>query len=78
MVGHAVAQLVEAMQKLAGSIPDGVSGIFLGHAFSGRTGIDSASNRNEYQGYFLGGGNKDGWCLGLTTLLLTCADYQEI
>ena len=33
-------------------------------------GIDSASNRNEYQEYFLGG--KGGRCLWLTTLPLFC------
>ena len=44
-------------QKVAGSIPDGVIGIFHWHNPSGRTmalGVDSASNRNEYQEYFLG------------------------
>jgi hypothetical protein len=35
-----------------GSIPDGVIGIFL-HNPSGPW-VDSASNRNEYQEYFLG------------------------
>jgi len=30
------------------------------------TGVDPASNRNEYQKYFLGG--KGGQCLGMTTL----------
>jgi hypothetical protein len=34
--------------------------------------VESASNRNEYQEYFLGG--KDGRCLGLTTLPPSCAD----
>ena len=41
---------------VAGSIPDGVTGIFHSHNPSGRTmefGIDSAANRNEYQAYFL-------------------------
>jgi len=36
--------------------PDGVIGIFHSHNPSGRTmalGADSASNRNEYQEYFL-------------------------
>jgi hypothetical protein len=39
-------------RKVAGSIPDGVIGIFHLHNPSGRTmtlGVDSASNRNEYQ-----------------------------
>ena len=43
-------------RKIAGSIPD-VIGIFRWHNPSGRTvgpGVDSASNRNDYQGYFLG------------------------
>ena len=34
-------------------------------------GVDSASNRNEYQEYLLGG--KGGWCVRLTTLLPPCA-----
>ena len=40
------------------------------------TGVDSASNRNEYQDYFLGG--KGGRCVGLTTLSPSCADCLEI
>jgi hypothetical protein len=42
---------------VAGSIPDCVIGIFQWHNPSGRTygpGVDSASNRNEYQEHFLG------------------------
>jgi len=39
-------------------------------------GINSASNRNAYQVYFLGG--KGGRCGGLTTLPPSCADCQEI
>jgi len=39
-------------------------------------GVDSSSNRNEYQEYFLGG--KGGWCIGLTTLPPTCAVCLEI
>jgi len=34
-------------------------------------GVDSASNRNEYQGHFPGG--KGGRCVRLTTLPLSCA-----
>jgi len=44
--------------KVAGSITDGVNGIFHWHNPSGHTmapGVDSASNRNENQEYFLGG-----------------------
>ena len=39
-------------------------------------GIDSASNSNEYQEYFLG--VKGGRCVRLTTLAPSCADYLEI
>jgi len=39
-------------------------------------GVDSASNRNEYQEYFLGG--KGGRCVGLTTLTPSCAKCLEI
>ena len=48
-----MAHLVE----VAGSIRDGITGIFHLRNPSGRTmapGVDSASNRNEYQEYFLG------------------------
>jgi len=38
--------------------------------------VDSASNRNEYQGYLLEG--KVGRLVGLTTLPPSCADYLEI
>jgi hypothetical protein len=58
-------------RKVAGSIPDGVIGIF-----NYGPGVDSASPRNEYQEYFLG--NKDGRCVGLTTLPPSCADCLEI
>ena len=43
---------------------------FYGH------GVDTASNRNEYQKYFLEG--KGGRCVELTTLPPSCADYLEI
>jgi hypothetical protein len=39
-------------------------------------GVDSASNRNEYQEHFLGG--KGGWCLRLTPLPPSCGDCLEI
>jgi hypothetical protein len=39
-------------------------------------GVDSASNRNEYQEYFLRG--KGGWCVRLKTLPPSCADCLEI
>jgi hypothetical protein len=40
------------------------------------SGFDSASNRNEYQEYFLG--SKGSRCVGLTTLPPSCADCLEI
>jgi len=39
-------------------------------------GLDSASNSDECQEYFLGG--KGGRCVGLTTLPPSCADCREI
>jgi len=39
-------------------------------------GVDSTSNRNEYQRYFLG--SKGDRCIGLTTLRPSCADFLEI
>jgi len=44
-------------RKVAGSIPTGVSGLFVDiKSFRSHygPGVDSASNRNEYQEYFLG------------------------
>jgi len=40
------------------------------------TWVDSASDRTEYQEYFLGG--KACRCAGLTTLPSSCADCLEI
>ena len=43
--------------KVAGSIPDGVSGFFIDiKSFRSHygPGVDTSSNRNEYQEYFLG------------------------
>ena len=58
--GTAVAKYLRSCasnQKVAGSIPDGVSGFFIDiKSFLSHygPGVDSASNRNEYQEYFLG------------------------
>jgi len=44
-------------RKVAGSVPAGVIGFFIDiNSFRSHygTGVDSASNRNEYQEYFLG------------------------
>jgi hypothetical protein len=81
-MGHAVAQLVEALRYK----PEGRGFdsrwchwnffLFLSFRLRCDPGVNSASNRNEYQEYFLGG--KGGWCVGLTTLPLSCADCREI
>jgi len=57
---HTVAQWLRCCatnRKVAGSIPAGVNGFFIDiKSFRSHygTGVDSASNRNEYQEYFLG------------------------
>ena len=58
--GTAVAQWLRycaTIRKVTGSIPAGVSGFFIDiKSFRSHygPGVDSASNRNEYQEYFLG------------------------
>ena len=59
-MGTAVAQWLRCCatnRKVAGSIPTGVDGFFIDiKSFRSHygPGFDSASNRNEYQDYFLG------------------------
>jgi hypothetical protein len=74
---HSVAQLVEALNcKPEGR---GFDSRWCHWNFSFQPpygpGVDSASNRNEYQEYFLGG--KGGRCVGLTTLLPSCASTSR-
>ena len=76
-MGTAVAQWLRCCatnQKVAGSIPACVSG-FLIDIKSFRShygpGVDSASNRNKYQKYFLEA--KGGRCVRLKTLPPSCA-----
>ena len=60
LVGTTVAQWLRRCatnRKVAGSIPAGVSGFFIDiKSFRSHYGprVKSASNRNEYQKYFLG------------------------
>ena len=71
-----MAQLVEALRHKPES--RGFFGILHRKNPSGSTvalGL-TASNRNEYQEYFLGG--KVGRCVGLTILPHSCADCLEI
>jgi len=59
-MGTAVAQWLRCcatIRKVAGSIPAGVSGIFIDiKSFRSHCGlgVDSVVHRNEYQEYFLG------------------------
>jgi hypothetical protein len=70
-MGHAVAQLVEALRyKTEGCGFDSQWCHWHG------IGVNWASNRNEYQEYFVGG--KGSRCIGLTTLPPSCADCLEI
>jgi hypothetical protein len=79
---HVVAQLVKALRyKLEGCGLDAHWGHWnfsLTWLLQPHYGpwVDSASNRNEYQGSCLGG--KGGQCIRLTTLPPTCADCLEI
>jgi hypothetical protein len=79
---NAMAQLVEAPRyKQEGRGFDfrfGHRGFFISLILPAALclAVDSASNRNEYQKYFLRG--KGGRCVGLTTLQSSCADCLEI
>ena len=80
--GHAVAQLIEVLHYK----PEGHGfdcrwchwNFSLTQSFRPHSGhgVDSASNKNEYQEYFLRG--KGGRCVGLTTIPLSCADCLDI
>jgi len=59
-------------RKVAGSISDGVLGIFPSH----NPRLDSATNRIEYQGCFLQ--LKRGRCIGLTSIQPLYIDCLEI
>jgi hypothetical protein len=66
-------------QKVVGSFPDGIFGIFLWHNPSGCTlamMLTQPFDRNEYQQYFFG--SKGSWCIGLTSLPPSCVDCFEI
>ena len=77
LMGTAVAQWLRCCatnRKVAGSIPASVIWFFIDIKFFRShydPGVDSASNRNEYQEYFVGG--KGGRCVRLTTLPPSCA-----
>jgi len=52
------------------------SRLFIPYGLRDGPGVDSASNRNKYQGYFLG--SKGGQGIGLTILPPSCANSLEI
>ena len=67
-------------RKVAGSIPAGVSGFFIDiKSFRSQygPGIDSASNRNEYQEYFLGVKAASAYGWQPNTILCRCHEIWE-
>ena len=65
--------------KVAGSIPDGVTGIFHWHYPSGRTmALGMTLPLTEMSTRNISWGGKGGRCIGLTTLLPSCVDCLEI
>jgi hypothetical protein len=74
-----VAQLVKATnRKVAGSIPDGVIGIFHWHNPFGRAmalGLTQPPSEMSTRNISWG---KGGRCVGLTTLPPSCADCLQI
>jgi hypothetical protein len=75
---YALAQLVEAVPHMPEDCGfDSVYHcVFHARHPSSRPGVNSASNRNEYQWYLLG--NKGGRCVGLATSPHSCTDCLEI
>jgi hypothetical protein len=66
-------------QKLAGSVPVGVSGIFHWHNPPGSTmALGLTQPLTEMSARNNSWGGKGGWCIGLTTLPPSCADCLEI
>ena len=68
-------------RKVAGSFPDGVTGIFHWHNPSIPTmalGLTQPPTEMSTSNISLGGGGKGGRCVGLTTLPPSCADCHEI
>ena len=73
---HSWLRRCATSRKVAGSIPDGVIGIFHWHNPSCRT---MALGSTQRPGIFPGWGwSKDGRCVGLTTLPPSCVEYLEI
>ena len=76
---HSWLRRCATSRKVAGSIPDGVIGIFHWHNPSGRTvALGSTQPLTEMSTGNISWGCKGGRCVGLTTLPLSCADCLEI
>jgi hypothetical protein len=75
---HTDLNYFTTLEIVEGSVPNGVIGISLTWSFRPHygPGVDSVSNINEYQEYFLG--DKGGRCVGLTSLPTSCDYYLEI
>jgi hypothetical protein len=77
-MGHAVAHLVEVLHDKSEGRGFDTRWCYWNFSLTQSfrpyygPGVDSTSNINEYQEYFLRG--KRGRCVGLTTLPLSCAD----
>jgi hypothetical protein len=65
-MGHAVAQLVEALRYKTEGRGFDSRWCHWNYFIDYGPGVDSPTNRNEYQEYFLG--RKRGRCVGLTPL----------
>ena len=81
--GHAVEKLVKALRytsrKVAGSIPDGVTGNFHWHNPSGRTmAVGVTQPLTEMSTRNISWGGKGGRCVRLTNLPPPCTEYIKI
>jgi hypothetical protein len=69
----------DTVLQVAGSIPDGVIGIFYWHNPSGRTvALGSTQPLAEMSTWNISWGSKDDRCVGLTILPTSCADCLEM
>jgi len=76
-IGGAVGWGTALAGKSRVRFPMGVTAIFHLHSFRSHygPGVDSASNRSEYQEYLLDG--ERGRCVGLTILLPSCLEILD-
>jgi len=77
--GGAGVEVLRYTRKVAGSIPDGVIGIFHWRNPFGRTvALGLTQPPTEMSTRNISWGGKGGRCVGLTTLPPSCADFLEI